>query len=133
MKNQSVSDRNFGFVISALFSVAGARSLLTDHQAAYVGYGLLLIAVIIMLTSMFAPRLLHPLNGVWTGFGTLMGRIMTPVAMLIIYVCAVLPTAWVMRILGKDPLLRTKNKETDSYWLARTYSPDLSSSMKDQF
>jgi hypothetical protein len=130
MRNRAEKDRNFGIVVSIFFTVLGVRSLLNGSAP---GYWLLFFAVIFLFTSLVTPGLLHPVNRTWTGLGLLMGRIMTPVVMLIIYIVAVLPTAVVTRILGRDPLLREKNRDAHSYWVVRSDATALPGSMKNQF
>ena len=130
MKIKSVKDRNFGIVIAVFFIILGARFLSDDN---ILGFWAFIVAMFFLFTGIFSPTLLHPMNRIWTEIGLKMGHIMTPVAMLIIYIVAVLPTAFIMRILGKDPLQRMVDRNANSYWLARTDTGFTPGSMKNQF
>jgi hypothetical protein len=130
MEKESIKDRNFGVLISIFFIILGVRFLLNGNA---LGYWTFLVAVIFLCTSIFVPNLLHPMNHIWTEIGLKMGHLMTPVVMLIAYIIAVLPTAFIMRILHKDPLQRMLNRNASSYWLVRTDANSPMGSMKNQF
>jgi hypothetical protein len=72
---------------------------------------------------------LTPLNKLWFRFGLLLGKIVSPLIMGIIFFFVVTPTAFIMRIIGKDLLnLKFNNKKT--YWIEKT---GPKSKMKNQF
>ena len=130
MDIKSNKDRNFGIVIAIFFIILGVRFSLNDNV---LGYWAFVVALLFLITSILAPNLLHSMNRIWTNIGLKMGHIMMPVVMLIIYIVAVLPTAFIMRILGMDPLQRMIDKNANSYWLARTDASFPTGSMKNQF
>ena len=130
MEKRSVNNRNFGIVIGVFFIILGIRLTLKDNALCY---GAFPVAMVFLLISLFAPERLRSLNRLWTGIGVKMGSIMTPVTMLIIYVIAVLPTAVILRRLGKDPLRLKLDKNTHSYWLKRADAAGPLGTMKNQF
>jgi hypothetical protein len=72
---------------------------------------------------------LTPLNKLWFKFGLLLGKVVSPLIMGIIFFLVVTPTGLIMRIIGKDLLnLRFNNKK--SYWIEKT---GPKSKMKNQF
>jgi hypothetical protein len=66
----------------------------------------------------------------WSKFGELLGIVIAPIVMGIIFFLVVTPTGLIMRMFGKD-LLRNKFQiNNESYWIKREKNK---SSMKKQF
>ena len=55
------------------------------------------------------------MNFAWIKFGELLGRIVAPIVMAIIYFIIVTPIGLFMRLIGKD-LLNIKFTKDNSYW-----------------
>ena len=53
----------------------------------------------------------------WLGLGTVLGTVMTPIFISIIFYVGFAPLALVMKVMGKDPLNR--GKQDGSYWIPR--------------
>ena len=77
------------------------------------------ISAAILLTAMAVPWVLHPANRLWMRFGQLLHRIVTPVILALVFVSTVVPTALVMRLMGKDPTRRKFDPQVGSYWIKR--------------
>ena len=74
-------------------------------------------------------KILNPLNKLWFKFGILLGKIVSPLVMGIIFFLVVTPIGILMKILKKDLLnLKFNNKET--YWIEKN---EPKSKMKNQF
>jgi len=87
------------------------------------------IALLFLILGLINSKLLNPLNIVWVKFGELLGRIIAPIVMSIIYFLIVTPTGLFMRLIGKD-LLKIKFSNRQSYWTKREQNIG---SMKRQF
>lgn len=74
-------------------------------------------------------RLLKSLYKIWLAFGLLLGRLMNPMILTIVYAAVMLPTALIMKCCGKDPMRRRFDPAARTYWLPHT----TTSSMKDTF
>jgi len=91
------SDRTFGIVFGAIFS------LLAIHNAWRAGANwpwCVAVATAILVVSWIRPSLLAPLNRLWTRLGLLLGRIVTPVVLGVIFFLGVTPIAALARIPG---------------------------------
>ena len=89
----------------------------------------LVVAIIFFILGLINSKVLTPLNKLWFKFGLLLGKIVSPLIMGIIFFFVVTPTAFIMRIIGKDLLnLKFNNKKT--YWIEKT---GPKSKMKNQF
>ena len=120
------SNRSFGIVFFVVFILIGFYPLLKDGNLNII---LILIGLIFLILGILNSRILTPLNKIWFKFGILLGQIISPIVMGIIFFLVVTPIAFIMRVLGKD-VLRLKKKSDNSYWIKKT---DLKSKMKNQF
>lgn len=124
------SERSFGVVFAVVFSIIGLWPLVAGSGARIWS---LIIAAGFLAAAFVAPRLLAPLNRLWFRFGMLLGRIVSPVVMAIIFYVAVLPTGLVMRMLGKDLLRLRFDPGAESYWIHRDPPGPAPDSLKQQF
>jgi len=124
------SDRSFGFVFAAVFCVVACSPLLRGGDvrwwavAASLGFLTLALAV---------PELLHRPKLLWLRFGSAIHRIVSPVVMALIFVCAVVPVGMLARLCGKDFLRLRRKPEAESYWLERQPPGPEGTSLRDQF
>ena len=89
----------------------------------------LIVSLIFLVLGLLNSKILNPLNQIWFKFGILLGRIISPLIMAIIFFFVVTPIGLIMRTLGKDILnLRYNTKKT--YWIEKT---GPKSKMKNQF
>ncbi len=122
------SDRSFGLVFAAVFSAIAVWPVLAGNE---LYWWALAIAVGFLALALMFPRVLAPLNRAWFRFGLLLGRIISPVVMAIIFFAAVVPTALVVKLARKDLLRLKRNPQAETYWIERDES--VSGSMRDQF
>ena len=73
------------------------------------------------------------LNRLWMRLGLLLGRVVSPVAIGVVYYVSVVPTGLLMRALGKDPLRLKFDREAVSYWIKRDPPGPDPRDMSDQF
>ena len=88
--------------------------------------GIIPSVAIVLINS----KLLNPLNRLWFKFGMLLGAIIAPVVMGIVFFLVVTPIGLIMKILGKDLLGKKFKKNSKSYWIKRDKS---AGTMKQQF
>lgn len=114
--SRTSSDRGFGLVFAAVFVVVAGWPLL-DGEAPRLWA--LAIAAVFLALAIAAPRLLGPLNRLWTRFGLLLSRVMNPLVLGLLFFFVVTPMGLAMRALGKDPLRRRRDPAAASYWIER--------------
>ena len=120
------SNKSFGIVFFIVFLLLGFYPLLNDEN---VRVWSLVIALIFLALGLLNSKLLLPLNKIWFKFGILLGKIVSPLIMGIIFFLVVTPIGLFMRMLGKD-LLNLKFNTQKSYWIERE---SVKSKMKNQF
>lgn len=124
------SNRNFGLVFTTFWLLV-ALAPLRKHGA--VREWALPLSAVFLLLSIWRPIWLQPLNRLWTQLGLLLGRIVTPVAMALLFFLIFTPVAFLARLLGKDPLRLTLNAQARSYWIERVPPGPAPDSMSNQF
>ena len=129
IKVERGSAKSFGMVFAAVFLIVAAFSYISSNT---VHYWALIGAVTFATVAVIKPGLLEPLNIVWFKLGMLLGAIIAPLVMMLVYFCAVTPIGLLLRMFGKDPLLLKKDASLKTYWIKREDSSQPSS-MKRQF
>ena len=124
------SDRSFGLVFAAVFAIVAAWPLVHGEAVRWWSVPVALAFLIIALAT---PRILKPLNRIWTAFGLLLHKIVSPIIMGAIFFIAVTPTSFLMRLLGKTPIPLRFDPTATSYWIVRTPPGPSGESMKNQF
>jgi len=124
------SDRNFGLVLAAGFTLIALLPLL--HGGNFRAWAII-IATIFLVPAIFFPRVLRPLNLLWFKFGLLLGNIVAPIVISVVFFVIITPMALLMRLIGKDPLNRAWDPNSQTYWIKRDEQTDSASSMKNQF
>jgi hypothetical protein len=121
------SPKDFGIIFSIVFLIIALYPLTNSED---VRLWAMVVSAIFLLLAFVASQLLELPNKLWFKFGMLLGSIIAPVVMALVYFIAVLPTGLIMRLLGKDILKQSLDKNTKSYWIERSESMG---SMKNQF
>ena len=120
------SNRSFGVLFCIVFALIAAWPVIQDGQ---VRIWPIPISFIFLVLGLLNSKLLSPLILAWIKFGELLGRIVAPIVMAIVYFLIITPIGLFMRLIGKD-LLNTKFSKDNSYWIKRQKNIG---SMKRQF
>lgn len=110
------SDRAFGFVFSVFFLIVAAWPMLHANSPRWWVGG---VAAVWALVALLRPTLLAGLNRLWTALGLLMGRIVSPIALGLLFYCVITPIGRLMHLAGRDPLLLKRDPGAASYWRRR--------------
>ncbi len=127
---KSSSNRGFGLVFAAFFALLAALSLWRGTARWPIWLGL---ACAFLLLAFAFPRLLTPLNWLWTKFGLLLHRIVSPIFLTVLFYGCIVPVGFLMRLSGKDPLRLKYEPAAESYWLTRAPPGPSRESFKNQF
>ena len=120
------SNRSFGIVFFVVFLILAFYPLINNSD---IRIWFLLISLIFLVLGLINSKILSPLNKLWYKFGILLGKIISPFIMGIIFYLVVTPIGLIMRLLGKD-VLNLKYQNEKSYWIEKT---GPKSKMKNQF
>jgi Saxitoxin biosynthesis operon protein SxtJ len=124
------SDRSFGLVIGAVFLLLAADLWWhgNGHAPFYAVAG-----VAIGLLALVAPRTLKLPNWIWTQFGLILHRLMSPVIISILFFLVITPIGWLMRLSGQRPLSLKFDDSAKSYWVNRTPPGPNPGTLKRQY
>lgn len=111
------SNKKFGLTFASIFLIFAGYFYVSE--IAILAVLLTLVSLIFLFLSFALPSLLEPVNKLWMRFGLLLGAIVSPVVLGLMFFCLFSPIAFVMRLVGRDEL-RIRLKEKRSYWVTRT-------------
>ena len=120
------SNRNFGVVFFIVFLIIALWPLLKQNE---IRIWSLIISFIFFVLGLINSKLLTPLNKIWFKFGILLGNIISPIVMGIVFFLVVTPTGLIMLLFRKD-ILKLKKNSNDSYWINKD---NTNSTMRNQF
>lgn len=127
-KVKKPSNKFFGYTMSVILLIICAYAYVFHNNFLII---LIVCSIFMMLISFFKPSYLGILNNLWFRIGILLGLIVSPIVMFLIYLITFFPIGFILRIFNKDLLLIKKNNSAKSYWIK--YINDGNKSMKNQF
>lgn len=110
------SNRNFGLVMAAFFALV---AFFPYFSGGGVRVPSLVVAAVFLVLALVLPSSLTLANRLWTKFGLLLHKIISPLAMGCVFFLVVMPTALFMRMFGKPPLILGYDNDKQSYWIKR--------------
>ena len=126
MYNKKNSNRTFGILFFLVFLVIGIWPITNGE---YLRWWSIIISLIFLFLGIINSKILTPFNKIWIKIGELLGRVIAPIVMAIIYFFIITPMAILLKLLRKD-LLRIKFSSVTTYWIKRDKK---FGSMKRQF
>ena len=117
-------------VFAVVFFLLAARGLWHGYSTWPV---YIVIALGFLLIGLSRPALLAPLNKIWTKFGSILGKIVSPIVLGGLFFLVIAPAALIFRALGKDLLNLRRDPNVTTYWLVRDPPGPTPESINDQF
>ena len=151
---QGSSDRGFGLVFCGFFLILAVLNYFAKLpfriDPAYLtacpfwsahpelkSHALTLTFVIVsgffLLLALIVPKALAPLNWVWTKFGLLLHKIVSPIVLGFLFFLVFTPIGIMIRLFGGDPLRLRLDSKAPSYWIERSPPGPAPDSLKNQF
>ena len=121
------SNRSFGILFFIVFLAIGLWPLTKSENASYI---LISLSIIFLILGILNSNFLTPFKNIWIKIGELLGKVIAPIIMALVYFIILTPVSLVVRIWGKDLLGLKILKNKNSYWIRR--KKELGS-MKKQF
>ena len=120
------SNRSFGVVFFVVFLLIALYPLINNGE---VRLWSLITSIVFLTLGLLNSKFLNPFNKLWFKFGIILGKIISPLIMGIIFFLVVTPIGLIMRLSGKD-VLKLRFNNNKSYWIEKN---DQDSKMKNQF
>lgn len=132
MKSTLPSNRSFGWTFTGLFVIAGIYGLWRG-AAGHHPWWLLSAAVLTAVVTLTRERWLTPLNRGWMAFGELLGRVVSPIVLGVIFFAVFTPVGVVMRFFGRDAMYRRFDAAARTYWVKRDPPGPADGSYRNMF
>ncbi len=126
MKSQS-SNKSFGLLFFAVFLILGLWPLKNGEN---LNVYFIIFSITFLILGLINSKLLSPLNKSWIKLGEILGTIIAPIVMALVYFVVLTPVSLIVRIFGKDLLGLKFLKKKETYWIKRKKNLG---SMKKQF
>jgi len=123
------SNRTFGFFFTFVFALTAAYFLNSNDMI--WSYAFAITSLVFLLVTLLRSSALLPLNKLWMTLGLMLGVIVNPIVLGIIFFGLFTPVAIFRRFNGKDEL-KLKASKSPSYWVSRNQAIS-SESFKRQF
>ena len=120
------SNKSFGVVFFLVFLLISLYPLINDGNLRIWSF---VISIIFLILGILNSKILSPLNKIWFKFGLLLGKVISPIVMGIIFFIVVTPTGLILRLFQKD-VLNLKFNNNKTYWIEKS---GPKSKMKNQF
>ena len=115
MKNKKNSNRTFGILFFIVFFTIGIWPILDNADLRWWS---IITSLIFLFFGIINSKILTPFNRIWIKIGELLGKVLAPIVMSMIYFLIVTPMAIFLKLLRKD-LLKIKFNSEKSYWIKR--------------
>jgi hypothetical protein len=115
MRTKNNSNKSFGILFSIVFFLISFWPLLAGEN---IRIWSLVISIIFLILGLLNSKFLGPLNNSWIKIGEILGRVVAPIMMAIIYFIVLTPLSLLIKLFGKD-LLQVKFSNVNSYWIKR--------------
>ncbi len=110
------SEKSFGILFGIIFMLIAFWPLFYSKD---IQLWSLVVASIFLIFAFIKPNLLKKPNNLWIKFGEILGFIIAPIVMALIYFLILTPISLLLRISGKDLLNLKYEKKLKSYWVSR--------------
>jgi hypothetical protein len=121
--------RKFAFTVGIAFLVLAGITFWRDHL--WMTRVFASLSGVLLLAGILIPGLLGPVYRAWMGLALLISKVTTPIFMGVTYFLVLTPTGWIMRLLGKNPMVRKDSN--GSFWISRADEGRRRSDLKRQF
>lgn len=115
----------FGILFFVFFLIIGLYPLISNEP---IRIWSIIVSLVFLTLTIIKPNLFTFLNKLWIKFGILLGKIISPIVMGLVFFFVLTPIGILVKVLKKD-IMGLKRGES-SYWITRE---DKIQSMKKQF
>ena len=130
MNNQLPANKNFGLFFSGIFVLVAVYAHL-KFRSEFAVFALI-SSTLFAVAAFLTPQILTPLNRLWFCLGLLLGKIVSPIVLVLLFFLLITPVSLVTRLFGRDEL-KIKQRTVESYWVDRSPPGPPSESFKKQY
>ena len=112
-------NRSFGLLFFVVFLALALWLLFKNGE---INLYLISIGLIFLVLGLLNSKILTPLNKAWVKLGEILGRIIAPIVIAIVYFFILTPISLLVRLFGKDLIGMKFSNDIKSYWVKRKKS-----------
>ena len=125
------SNRKFGFFFITVSALLGAYFL--KEESNWIAYVMFAITMLFLLATLIKSDALLPLNKLWMQLGLLLGMIVSPIILGIIFFGLFTPMSLLMKLFKRDELRLKLVADRNSHWKKRDADDAQTNTFKHQF
>ena len=110
------SNRSFGILFFIVILAFGLWPITKNNDP---NLFLIIISIIFLVLGILNSKILTPFNNLWIKFGEVLGKVIAPVVMALVYFTILTPISLLLKIFGKDLLGLKLSKKINTYWIKR--------------
>jgi hypothetical protein len=107
----------FGILFFIFFLIIGLYPLISNGP---IRIWSVILSLVFLIITIIRPNLFTYLNRLWIKFGFLLGKIISPIVMGLVFFFVVTPIGILIRMFKKDLMGLKKNT---TYWINRQHTP----------
>ena len=113
---KNTQNRSFGLLFFIVFLAFALWPLTKKGE---INLFLISISLIFLILGLLNSKILTPLNKSWIKLGELLGRIIAPIVMGVVYFIILTPISLLVRLFGKDLIGMKFKNNSKTYWIKR--------------
>ena len=124
-------NRSFGLILAAgcaALSILSYRAGGTAKPVVWGGLG-----AFFFLMALAMPRVLAPARRAWLKLGLLLGKVVNPLVLGLVFLAVFIPVGGLMRLFHRDAMARRFDPAATSYWVERSGATRGADGLKEQF
>ena len=106
------SSKSFGYLFFGLFLILSLWPVLNDNS---INFLFLSISAVFFILTILKAKILDFLNNYWIKLGELLGKVIAPIIMFLVFFVIVTPLSLLTKLLKKD-LLNVRFNNSKTYW-----------------
>jgi len=132
MKNKSNKKdfKNFGILIGIILLIITGINYWNKNEMYQI---FLLLSFTIIFFGLLFPIVLKPFYLLWMFLGNFIGKIMTPLILIILFYFIITPFSFIWRIFGNSSIATKPEKSVKTYWNYKLSSQSKLETYKKQY